>query len=266
MNPFSRALGCAFALGFVDVASAARPLTTDRPDTTESPYTVEAGRIQLEVSAAQWSTDRDTPARDDTRTNTWVVAPFNVRIGLTPASEVQFVNDGWVDSRVRDLATGLEERVRGAGDLTVRFKQNLWGNDEGSSALAVMPYVKLPVAARRIGNGEVEGGLIIPYARALSETWSFGAMTEVEVLRNDADTGHRVGWLNTATVSRGVTESVGVFFEVAWRVGEGSPAGSFNLGATYGPHDDLQFDVGLNVGLTRAAEDLVLFAGFSRRY
>lgn len=245
---------------------AARPLTTDRPDTTESPFTVEADRWQLELSAAQWTRDEHTLERDGVRTETWEFAPLNVRVGLTPHSELQLVHDGFVDVEVRDTATGNRDRVRGAGDLTLRYKHNLIGNDDGPRAIALMPYVKLPTAARRIGNDAWEGGLIVPFAMDLSETWGFDAMTELAVVRNDADTGHRLGWLNTATVSRGVTERLGVFFEVAWWVGEGAPAGSFNVGTTYGLTEDLQFDAGINLGLTRAADDLVVFIGLARRY
>lgn len=246
--------------------AAARPLTTDRPDSTESPFTVEPGRVQLEVSAAQWTRDRHTPERDGVRTETWEVAPLNVRVGLTAASEVQFVHDGFVHNEVRAAGIGLKERVRGAGDLTIRYKHNLRGNDDGSSAWALMPYVKLPTAARRIGNDAWEGGVIVPFAADLGGEWGFGAMTEIAVVRKDDDSGHRLGWLNTATVSRGLSERLGVFFEVTWWVGEGAPAGTFNLGGTYALNDDLQFDLGANLGLTRAADDLVVFVGVSRRY
>src|SRR5690606_27458971 len=90
----------------------ARPMTPDRPDTTESPFTVEPGSIQLEATAAQWSRDRHTPDRDGLRTEVWELAPLNVRVGLTSVSEVQFVHDGFVQVEVRDAATGLKERVR----------------------------------------------------------------------------------------------------------------------------------------------------------
>ncbi|MES2694640.1 MAG: hypothetical protein V4773_14280, partial [Verrucomicrobiota bacterium] len=58
-------------------AAGTRELTTDRPDTTETPFTIEPGKVQLETSVATWSRDR----LDGVRTTEWEIAPFNVRIG-----------------------------------------------------------------------------------------------------------------------------------------------------------------------------------------
>ncbi len=245
---------------------AARPLSTDRPDATESPFTVEAGRIQFEVSAAQFTRDRRTADRDAPTVETWSLAPLNVRIGLSSWTELQVVHDGHVRVEERDRATGVRMRSDGLGDVTLRFKANLRGNDEGRLGLGAMPYLKLPTAAAGIGNDELEGGLILPLAYELSEDWGFGAMTEVAVVRNDVGTGYRASWLNTATVSRAVGAKGGIFAEVTVEVGEGGPAVTFNTGATYAVNDDLQLDLGANFGLTRAADDLTVFAGFSYRY
>jgi hypothetical protein len=257
-------LAAAFAMA--PALFAARSLSTDRPDATESPYTVEPGRIQFEVSAAQFTRERHAEERGAPTVETWSFAPLNVRIGLSPHTELQVVHDGQVRVEERDRATGLRTRVDGLGDVTLRFKANLRGNDEGRLGLGVMPYLKLPTAAAGLGNDELEGGLILPLAYELAEHWGFGAMTEVAVVRNDAGTGHRASWLNTATVSRAVGANGGVFAEVTLEVGEGRPAFTFNTGATYAVTDDLQFDLGANVGLTRAADDLTVFAGFSWRY
>lgn len=245
----------------------ARPLTTDRPDATESPYTVAPGRVQLEISAADYTRDKNNPARDGTRTETWSLLPLNVRIGLTESTELQLVYEPHIIERVKDRALGTTTTERGAGDLTLRYKLNLANNQaDGSPAWGLMPYVKLPVADDALGNGNLEGGLIVPFAMDLSGGWGFGAMTELAVVRNAADTGHRAAWLNTATVARDLTDRVGVFFETTVLVGEGKPAITANTGFTVGVTDDLQFDAGINFGLTRAADDLNVFAGLAWRW
>ena len=38
-----------------------------------------------------------------------------------------------------------------------------------------------------------------------------------------------------------------------------------DVGLTYGVTEDLQFDTGANFGITRAADDVNVFAGFSWR-
>jgi hypothetical protein len=256
---------CAWAFLAASVY-AERELTTDRPDATESPFTVEPGRIQLEASIASYTRDRHNPEHEDVRVTAWNVAPFNVRFGLTPASEIQVVVDSYLQVEGKHQPSGLRVRQKGFGDVTLRYKHNIWGNDEGSSALAVMPFVKIPTNTDDLGNDSVEGGLIVPYASDLGGGWSFGAMTELDVLRNDSDDGYELVWLNTTTVGRDLTDQVGVFFELALEVGIGKPAATFNTGLTYSVSDDIQLDAGVFWGITRAAPDLTVFTGFTTRF
>jgi hypothetical protein len=258
--------GCIALALFSAPAHAARELTSDRPDATESPFTVESGRVQIESSLAEYTRDRHNPERAQVRVTSWSVAPVNVRIGLTPAAELQVVADSFLDVKTEDREAGVSERVRGFGDVTLRAKWNFWGNDGGVDALGLMPFVKLPTARDGLGNDDVEGGVILPYARELPGGWGFGAMTELDLVRNAADDGHTLAWINTATVSRDIAGALGGFLELASAVGEGKPALSFNCGLTYAVTEDLQLDLGVNAGLSRAADDLALFTGFVTRF
>ena len=268
MKHLTHAALCAILSGFVlpTAALAERELTSDRPDATESPFTVEPGRVQLEASLAQYTHDRHNAERADVRVTAWAVAPFNLRVGLTPTSEIQFVVDSYLDVKVEDRDEGATERLRGFGDVTLRAKWNLWGNDGGPSAFGVMPFVKLPTARDGLGNDRVEGGVILPFAKELSGGWGFAAMTELDVVRNVDDDSYAPRWINTATVGRDLTERLGFFVELATDVGEGSPVISGNGGFTYAINKDLQLDLGVNIGLSRAADDLSVFAGFVSRF
>src|SRR5437660_12800023 len=64
-----------------------RELTPDRPDKTESPYTVDAGHFQLEMDFANFTLDES----DGVRTRAWNVAPFNVKIGLLNNVDLHFI-------------------------------------------------------------------------------------------------------------------------------------------------------------------------------
>ncbi|HRE81771.1 MAG TPA: transporter [Opitutaceae bacterium] len=248
------------------LAQAAREMSTDRPDATESPFTVEPGRIQVETSLVSYERDRHNPERDDTKVDVWNVAPFNIRIGLTPAWELQVVADSYLDVKVESRSEGYRVRQRGIGDLTLRVKYNVWGNDGGESALGIMPFVKLPTASDDLGNDSVEGGVIFAYGSNLNETWGFGAMTEIDWVRNEEDDGYDWVWLNTVTVGRDLTDRLGMFLELTLETGPGKPAATFNTGTTYAVTEDFQLDLGLNFGLTRAAPDLGAFVGMSRRF
>ncbi|MBX7122906.1 MAG: transporter [Opitutaceae bacterium] len=244
---------------------AAREFSTDRPDATESPFTLERGHMQLEASAASWLRERHTSGGDGTRVEIWNLLPFNLRLGLTPRWELQVVVDGHLDVKVEDRPLGIRVRQRGMGDTTLRAKCNFWGNDGGETAFGVMPFIKLPTASDGLGNDSVEGGIIFPLAMKLGSELSLGAMTELDLARNERDSYDTI-WINTVTVGRDLTDKLGAFVELTLETGGGKPAMGFNTGLTFMVNEDLQLDAGVAIGLTRPAPDLVVTLGFSQRF
>ena len=45
--------------------------------------------------------------------------------------------------------THVRDGAEGFGDMEIRLKHNLWGNDEGATALALMPFIKTSHRERR---------------------------------------------------------------------------------------------------------------------
>lgn len=68
-----------------------REMATDRPDKTESPYTVDAGHFQIEMDLATFTYDKHNPARDGTLVRTWNIAPMNLKVGLLNDVDAQFI-------------------------------------------------------------------------------------------------------------------------------------------------------------------------------
>src|SRR5688572_24804065 len=60
-------------------AAELRELSTDRPDQTESPYTVDAGHFQVESDLVNYTRDRD----GNIRTTDLSLAALNLKVGLT---------------------------------------------------------------------------------------------------------------------------------------------------------------------------------------
>ncbi len=122
-----------------------RELFTDRPDKTESPYTVDTGRLQIELDFVNFAGDRDRRG-GDVRSEAVAVAPINLKAGLIPNADLQLLAEPYVRQTVTDRTTGARAKVECFGAVTLRLKRNLWGNDGGGSALALMPFAKLPTA------------------------------------------------------------------------------------------------------------------------
>lgn len=242
-----------------------RELSTDRPDKTESPYTVDTGRFQIELDLATYTIDRE----DGVRTETLGVAPFNIKYGLDDDTDLQVVVQPYVRQTVTEGDSGLREQIDGFGDVTLRLKRNLWGNDGGASALAVMPFVRLPTSRAGLGSSVVEFGVIVPLALSVAEGIGIGLMTELDFVEQSDGSGYAPSFVNSATIAFDLTDRLGLYTELftersieddaRWVV-------TGDVGVTFALTDDIQLDAGMNVGLTDAADDLNVFVGISRRF
>jgi hypothetical protein len=231
-----------------------REMSTDRPDLTESPYSVDAGHAQIEVEAV-------TRTYDEGVDRTGFMG-FLVKLGLTPNADLQVGFESLHESASGDPAW---EDDTGPSNVTLRLKWNLWGNDGGSTALAVMPYIELPTAS---GEETSAGGLIVPLAIAGPWDTGLATMVQVDLLPDEDGEGRHAEWLLTATAARDLFGNVAGFVEGTSGHrprSEGSWTGLVNAGVTFAPTPDLQLDAGARLGISEAAEGRSLFLGVSYR-
>jgi len=248
-----------------------RDMTTDRPDLTESPFTVDAGRIQIETNLFGYA--RSRPDEEGTVTDTYEYAITNIRIGLTRSAEINVVwqPHGEVRTRERDPIGTL--RDSGIGGVDLRAKLNLWGNDtfeSAGTALALLPFVTLPTDRHNGVSPEfAEGGLIVPYALTLSEKLGLGLNAGVVYLKEDAASGYHAEYLASAALSYEWSDKLGTYYEVAARFNTDDTRGDvviLGTGLTYAVSQNLQLDAGVNVGVTSAADRINPFVGVSTRF
>lgn len=249
-----------------------REMTTDRPDTTESPFTVDAGHVQIESNLFAYA--RSRPNMDGAISDTYEFATTNVRIGFTNNAEVNIVWQpyGVTSTRLRSpLATS---RDSGIGGVDLRGKINLWGNDsfdKMGSALALLPYISLPTDRKNgISPEHVEGGLIVPLTLKLSDKFDLGLNAGASWIRNDGKAGYHTEYLASASLAYAWTDKLGSYYEVAANFHGDDPCGSdvvaLGTGITYAVTDNLQLDAGMNFGVTAASDRFNPFIGVSQRF
>jgi hypothetical protein len=247
-----------------------RPMTPDRPDKTESAFTVDAGHFQLESDLLNYSHDRDKSMGGDVTSEACALASLNLKLGLLNNLDLQLLLDTYNHTREHDRLTGVVDKRSGFGDVTTRLKVNLWGNDGGPTAMAMMPFVKFPSNQDGLGNNAVEGGVIFPLAVQLPAGWGMGLMTEIDFLRNDPnDGGYHSSFINSVTFGHNIWGSLGGYVEFYSEVSTEHDSrwiGTVDLGLTYALTKDLQLDAGVNIGVTDSANDLNPFLGLTWRY
>lgn len=238
-----------------------KDMETDRPDVTESAYTVEAGHFQVETDLFRHARNKNDGVKSIE--NTYNLA--NYKLGLTEKMDIQLVMPTYVTTTTRDLATGkLIDKQSGFDDISLRLKYNLWGNAGGKTALSLLPFVTFPTSS--FASNGVQGGITIPFALKINDDWNFGSQVSVSLAKEDDDNYHGE-YLYSFTFGRTVTSKLNCFVEAYATYNAYSKITDTyaNGGLIFSVTDNLNIDAGLNYGLNKSA-DKVYFVGLSFRY
>jgi hypothetical protein len=144
----------------------------------------------------------------------------------------------------------------GYGGTTVRVKQNLWGNDGGATAAALLPFVGR-------SGGEWGAGLAIPIGFELPGGWASAVMPQIDLA--DLGGSPTVSGLFTATTSHDLVGPLAFYVEAAITGRRDDLAVQADGGFTFAVTGDVQLDVGTRVGVVGDVPDVELFTGLSAR-
>ncbi len=245
-----------------------RELSADRPDKTDSPYTVDAGHFQVEMDFANLTYDAANSERGNVKSEDYQIAPMNLKVGLLNNMDFQLVLSPWQWQRTEDKSTGIVKRKSGFGDITPRAKVNLIGNDGGFFALALIPFVKIPASQDHLGNGSVEGGVGIPYAFDVPN-WEVGFQTTFNCNRNEVGSGYHAEFNNSISIGHAVMGKL--FYHMEFFGGVSTEQNSDWIGTldtwfTYQANKNLCLDAGVYIGVTKSADDWRPWVGMTWRY
>jgi hypothetical protein len=259
-RPILAALLLSLGAGSAMAQDMPKPICADRPNKAMAPCTVDAGHWQVEVDAADWTHDR----KDGVTTDLSVFASANVKYGVGKTLDLELNIAPY-----EVLAVSGQGRASGFGDLTARAK---WAVAGGDLAVSLVPFIKIPTATRAIGNGAVEGGLVVPIGLNLPQGLSLTVNPEIDALHDGAGGGTHAAYVLSASLSHPLGPQFTGAVEV-WGADNEDPAGrlrqaSFDLGLAWIPMTDqnLQLDAGTNLGLTRDTPAVNVYAGVSRRF
>jgi hypothetical protein len=226
-----------------------REFITDRPDRTESPITVDAGHFQIE-------TDLIVFTRNNGETVSTTYNLMNLKAGITNHSDLQVV----IPSHVRQGTN------TGVGNTTLRFKQNLFGN-EGGPSIALMPYVILPTQHPVFGESKFTGGLIVPVAFDAPGDFGIGMMFQLDKIPNPSGRGFKNQFISSFTAAHDLAWGLEGYIELFSQALDGAPwVATIDGGIILPVGEHVRFDLGANLGATEAADDITPFLGVSLRF
>jgi Putative MetA-pathway of phenol degradation len=249
-------------------ADCMREFDPDRPDVTDSPFTVDAGHIEFE--SGLFSYDLSRPDREGVVTEEFDILATDIRLGITNYAELGLFVQPLNIVHTRFPISRFDTWHSGPGPLEVHAKFNFFGNDSfekpGAIALGLLPALEIPTD---VGDQHVQGSVAVPFAVKLSEKIELEMMTEYDLVHNDEGSGYHVEFLNSGSLSYEWNDHLSTYFEVATLFGTRDPLGgivTLDTGVLYKFGHDWQFDFGSNFGVTRASDRVNPFVGLSKRF
>lgn len=239
-------------------------ICADRPSKATSACTVPDGHFQLETGLADWSLTNNGGERD---TNL-ILGETTFKYGLTDRSDIELDVSPFV--RVSSRSGGTHQGASGFGDILAMFKQQLTGKD-AAVQVSALPFVKIPTASHRIGNGKWEAGFVLPVNYDIPKTkLGLNLSPELDWAADQDGSGHHLQMAQVASLGWQATDKLNLTAEL-WGQWDWDPAGSTrqysaDAAVAYTPRKDLQLDAGANLGLNRETPDVELYAGISKRF
>lgn len=228
-----------------------RDMETDRPDVTESPFTIDAGHIQYEADLLRLEREKG----EFTDQHNLLLNQGNLKIGITRSTAIQFGFQSFVNQKEKNLQTNQTTSSHGVGDINIRIKQNIIGNDGGNIVLAILPYIKFPTA-KYTDDTKYEGGIIVPMQFKLPGEWTLGTQVEADRLKDSEGEKMHSELLQSLTISHELFSHVDGIAETYYRYNfkERHWANFLNAALQLELSKNFKMDAGFNYGLQDDAE------------
>lgn len=246
------------------LAADEQPICPDRPSKSTGPCTVPAGKWQVETGLVDWSHSSDRGVDSDMT----VWGSTAIKYGISPKADVEL----WLTplETISVHGGGIHEHDSSFGDTLVRVKYELT-KDGAPVQVAVDPFVKIPTANHRLGNGKVEGGLLVPIQVSLGKSrFSISLDPELDLLADQDGHGHHAAMIQLINLGWQANDKLTLTTEF-WRQWDWDPAGttrqaSWDGSIAYLVSKDLQLDAGANFGLNKQTPNVELYTGISVRF
>src|SRR5271165_6517864 len=232
-------------------AHVPEPIVTDRPTVTNSSVVVPFGSLQTENGILE-TNSKGQSIFDGSETL--------VRFGLATKTELRLT--------VPDYYYNLDAGGRGSGfgDLTLGVKLQL-GPTPGGFDVSATVFLSFPTGANGVSSGGYDPGLQVAWSHGLSSKWTAAGMLSLY----GPTQGHVRNLTGESTIllDRQMTRPWDVFVEY---VGDFPERGGsrqllhFGTARKLGKRQQQQLDFHLGVGLTSAAVNHFIGAGYSFRF
>ena len=243
------------------------------------PYTIDAGHFEADITAVSYGYDEQDfggffGGGIKGRTESWGYGITQVKLGLLNRVDAEVIIRPYqtITSTVKFGSITLgRQTASGFGDLVSRLKLNVWGNDNGKTALSISGDVKFPTAEHGIGelgNGQFEGGPGLEFSAQLP--WEFELRINSAInFFEDASDSRQAAFANLMSLSHSILSNLEGYCafntSVSTITGE-DWIGSAKIGLNYRITKKVELYVGNSFGVTDDAIDYAPSVGVAARF
>ena len=240
-------------------AEEPEPISPDRAGAATSSATVGRGVFQLEAGLAY---QRERIAASPTERTFRIEA--TLRAGITERLELRLDAEPLVRLR------GVEDATdHGGFGLGAKYRLLDAAEDSWLPALAVLPFVKLPVAEPPIGTGKADFGALLLASFVLPGQVSLDLNAGMAAVGQSRPGGYLLQAIVAAGASRDLVDWLTVFSDVIYTSREerdGRDSVVLDAGVIWRPSRDVAVDTSIVTSLAGTGPDWALRAGVSVRF
>jgi hypothetical protein len=229
-------------------ANAQSPISTDRPQVTNSSLVVPCGSLQFENGFEVTGTGgQHSPDFPET----------SIRFGIAVKTELRISVPNYFQNDA--AASGTD----GFGDLSLGLKQQ-FGPIAGFD-ISLIPSLSLPIGANSISSHGYDPTVQLPWSRSLTKSWTVAGQFGVTW---PTESGQRnVAGQISLYVDRQLTSPWDAYVEYSGAFPRhGGPAHQIDFGTAYKPTAHQQLDLHCGFGLSSAVSDYSVGFGYSVRF
>jgi hypothetical protein len=244
-----------------------REFWPDRPYVTDSPYTVDPGHWQLEAGLFEYMRDRYT-SDNQPRLDSFAFGDMEIRLGVTSYAEAEALFTAYTYKQTTNKDTGVQLKQGGFSDFTLRSKFNILGNDGGPVGIGLIGFVTFPTGADGIGDRGFAGGGALPVEFILPAGFQLRTQSTIETMHQPGGGSH-FEYINSVSLGHPITKRLATYIEFWTDISteaHSSWKGTIDTALIYEPIRNWELDAGVNIGVTRAADDVFTFIGAAWRY
>lgn len=251
---------------FAQSLETSRDLCPDRPGLNTPACTVDSGRVQVELSLADWTRDKAGPVRTDDL----VLGDLLMRVGVSDAAELRIGWSSYGHQSVRDRVAGTRASDSGTGDVTLGVKYNLMSPKGSGTSVGILPSVTLPTGTGPLNSGDWSAAVQLPVSFELGGGVSFGLTPELAAAVDGDGDGRHAAYAITGGFGFSPVDNLAVAIE-AQVARDDDPTGASTASIAgiafgYQTGENSQIDIGSQFGLNSNAADVQLYVGVTRRF